>query len=122
MILGVGVDVVEIARIRRALQNPKTGQRFRQRVFTEGEIAYCDRKRLAYESFAARFAAKEAMIKVLGRPVGWREIEVLRTDGPPTVRLHGRAREIADALGIARLFLSLSHTGEVAIAYVVAES
>jgi holo-[acyl-carrier protein] synthase len=122
MIVGVGVDIVEIERIRSALANPKTGDRFRQRVFTDGEIAYCARRRLAHESYAARFAAKEAMIKVLGQSVGWREIEVTRTDGPPALRLHGRARQRADALGIARILLSLSHTAELAIAYVVAES
>lgn len=122
MIIGVGVDIVEIARIRRALQNPRTGERFRQRVFTDGEIEYCGRRRLAYESFAARFAAKEATIKVLGHPVGWREIEVLRAGGPPALCLHGRARDLADSLGIARFLLSLSHTADLAIAYVVAES
>jgi holo-[acyl-carrier protein] synthase len=122
VIIGVGVDIIEIARIRGALENPKTGERFRQRVFTEGEIAYCSRRRLAYESYAARFAAKEATIKVLGQAVGWLEIEVSRTDGPPVVQLHGRARERADALGISRVCLSLSHTAELAIAYVVAES
>lgn len=122
MIIGIGVDIIEIERIRAALENPKTGERFRQRVFTAGEIAYCGRRRLAHESYAARFAAKEATIKVLGEAVGWREIEVVRTDGPPTVRLHEKARERADALGIARVFLSLSHTADLAIAYVVAES
>lgn len=122
MIIGVGVDIIEIARIRAALENPKTGERFRQRVFSESEIAYCSRRRTAYESYAARFAAKEATIKVLGQAVGWLEIEVSRTDGPPAVQLHGRAREKADALGITRILLSLSHTAELAIAYVVAES
>jgi holo-[acyl-carrier protein] synthase len=122
VIAGVGVDIVEIARIRAALENPKTGERFRQRVFTAGEIAYCSRRRLAYESYAARFAAKEAVVKVLGQAVGWLEIEISRTDGPPSIELHGRARERADALGITRMLLSLSHTAELAIAYVVAES
>ena len=122
MIIGIGVDIVEIERIRLALENPKTGERFRERVFTADEIAYCSRRRFGHESYAARFAAKEAMIKVLGEAVGWREIEVARTTDPPELRLHGRARARADALGIGRVFLSLSHTAELAIAYVVAES
>lgn len=122
MIIGIGVDIVEIERIRAALENPKTGERFRQRVFTDGEIAYCSRRRRAHESYAARFAAKEATIKVLGEAVGWREIEIARTNGPPVIHLHGRARARADALGIVRLFLSLSHSAELAIAYVIGES
>jgi holo-[acyl-carrier protein] synthase len=121
MILGVGVDITEVARIRAALENPRTGERFRARVFTDGEVAYCSRRRNAAESFAARFAAKEAMMKTLGAAFGWREIEVARRDGPPTIRLHGRAQARATALGIRRINLSLSHTAELAIAYVIAE-
>jgi holo-[acyl-carrier protein] synthase len=122
MVIGVGVDIVEIDRIRSALENPKTGARFRLRVYTAAEIAYCDRRRRAYESFAARFAAKEATIKVLGQSAGWHDIEVIREDGPPMLMLHGRARARADELGIKRTFLSLSHSQHLAIAYVVAES
>lgn len=122
MVIGIGVDIIEIARIRSALENPKTGERFRQRVFTPGEIAYCARRRRADESFAARFAAKEATIKALGQSVGWQEIEVAREGGPPNLCLHGRARSRADELGIRRILLSLSHSETLAIAYVVAES
>jgi holo-[acyl-carrier protein] synthase len=122
MILGVGVDITEVARIRAALENARTGARFRARVFTPDEVAYCARRRNGYESFAARFAAKEAMMKALGRAVGWREIEVTRGNGPPTIRLHGRAQSRAEALGINHIHLSLSHTAEMAIAYVIAES
>jgi holo-[acyl-carrier protein] synthase len=121
MILGIGVDIIEVARIRAALENPRTGARFRERVFTPAEAAYCSRRRNAYESFAARFAAKEAMMKALGRAYGWREIEVERGSGPPTIRLHGRALARAEELGIRRILLSLSHTAELAIAYVIAE-
>ena len=121
MIIGIGVDITEVARIRAALEHPRTGARFRTRVFTANEIAYCTRRRNAHESFAARFAAKEATMKAIGRALGWQEIEVTRGDGAPTIGLHGRAREYADALGIRRLHLSLSHTAELAIAYVVAE-
>ncbi len=122
MIVGIGVDIIEVPRIRAALENPRTGARFRARVFTAEEMIYCGRRRNGHESFAARFAAKEAMMKALGRALEWCEIEVVCTDGPPTVRLHGRARERAEALGIRRISLSLSHTVDMAIAYVVAES
>ncbi len=122
MILGVGVDIVEVGRIRAALENARTGARFRVRVFTPEEIAYSSRRRNAPESFAARFAAKEAMMKALGRACGWCEIEVIRGNGPPSIHLHGRAQARADALGIRRISLSLSHTAELAIAYVIAES
>ncbi len=122
MIIGIGVDVIEIHRIRAAVQNPRTGARFCARVFTDGERAYCARRHNAAESFAARFAAKEAVMKALGRACGWREIEVVRTTGPPVIRLHGRAAARAATLGVGRVWLSLSHAREVAIAYVVAES
>jgi len=122
MILGVGVDIVEVERIRSAVEHVRTGERFRERVFTADEIAYCTRRRNAPESFAARFAAKEAVMKALGRAFGWREIEVVRDDGPPEVRLHGRAAARAESVGIRRIHLSLSHSDRLAIAYVVAES
>lgn len=122
MTLGVGVDIIEVGRIRAALEHPRTGERFRARVFTPVEVAYCARRRNAHESFAARFAAKEAMMKALGRAFGWREIEVTRGNGPPTIRLHGRAQARAEALGVRRIHLSLSHTAELAIAYVIAET
>jgi holo-[acyl-carrier protein] synthase len=121
MILGVGVDIAEVGRIRAAVENPRTGERFRARVFTAAEIAYCSKRRNGHESFAARFAAKEAMIKALGHAFGWREIEVVRGKGAPTIRLHGRAATYAEQHGIRRIHLSLSHTTELAIAYVVAE-
>ena len=122
MILGVGVDIIDVERIQAALDHPQTGERFRARVFTPDEIAYCMRRRHAAESFAARFAAKEAMMKALGHAYGWREIEVVRATGAPTLHLHGRAQERAATLRIRRLHLSLSHTATLAIAYVIAES
>ncbi|HVO25572.1 MAG TPA: holo-ACP synthase [Candidatus Margulisiibacteriota bacterium] len=122
MIIGVGVDIIDVARIQAALGHPRTGERFRARVFTGEEIAYCGRRRNAAESFAARFAAKEAVMKALGQAYGWREIEVVRASGPPTLRLYGRAQERAAQLGVRRIHLSLSHTATLAIAYVVAES
>ena len=126
MILGIGVDIIEVARIRAALDNARTGARFQARVFTEQEAAYCRRRHNAAESFAARFAAKEATMKALGRGFGqgiaWREIEVARGDGAPAVRLSGGAQAYAKELGIRRIHLSLSHTADLAIAYVIAES
>jgi holo-[acyl-carrier protein] synthase len=122
MILGVGVDIIDVERIQAALDRPRTGERFRVRVFTDGEIAYCMGRRHAAESFAARFAAKEAMMKAFGRAFGWREIEVIRGTGAPTVQLHGRAQEHAAVSGLQRVHLSLSHTATLAIAYVIAES
>jgi len=121
MIVGVGVDLVEVERIRAALANPRTGERFKIRVFTAGEIAYCERRRNCCESFAARFAAKEAIVKALGQACNWCEMEIVRADAAPSIRLSGRAAERAAALGATRLHLSLSHTATHAIAYVVAE-
>jgi holo-[acyl-carrier protein] synthase len=126
MIIGVGVDIIDVARIHAAIENPRTGARFQARVFSEQEIAYCRRRHHAAESFAARFAAKEATMKALGRGFGqgiaWREIEVRRDDGAPGVRLSGGAQAYAEALGIRRIHLSLSHTADLAVAYVIAES
>lgn len=125
MIVAVGVDHAEVERVRRAVDHPSWGRRFRCRVFTEAEIEYCERRRRYAESFAARFAAKEAVMKALGtgmRGVSWREIEVYRErNQAPTVRLSGRAALRATALGIERWHLALTHTAELATAFVVAE-
>lgn len=122
MIVGVGIDLVDIARIRTALDNPRTGRRFRDRVFTPGEIAYCERRARRFESFAARFAAKEAVIKALGSACGWHDMEVVRADGAPVLRLAGRAAARAADLGVARIHLSLSHSETHATAFVIAET
>ena len=127
MIIGIGIDVIDVERIRRAIDDPKTGQRFRQRVFTASEIVYCEGKRHGYaESFAARFAAKEAVMKAIGRGFGegvaWREIEVVRDVGAPMLRLTGYAQTRGVELGITRWHLSLTHTATQAMAYVIAES
>src|SRR5215471_15341636 len=103
MIIGSGIDMVEIARIQQSLD--RYGQRFLNRVYTAAEMAYCMRKRNAAESLAARFAAKEAGAKALGtgisRGVNWLEIEVGREPGGrPTLHFHGRAAEIAVQLGV----------------------
>ena len=126
MIVAVGVDIIEVERIRRAVDHARTGARFRERVYTAAEIAYCAGRRAYAESFAARFAAKEAVMKVLGQGfgdgIGWREIEVVRGSGPPSLVLSGRARERATDIGAARWHLSLTHTALHAVAYVVAET
>jgi len=125
MILGLGTDMIEIARIEHSLT--RYGDAFLHRIYTPAEIAYCRQKRkTSAESFAARFAAKEAAAKALGtgisRGVTWTELEVLRLPGQrPTLHLSGRAAELAARLGIRHLSLSLSHTRELAIAIVVAE-
>ncbi len=126
-IVGTGIDVAEVGRMQAALEAPGTGARFKARVFTLGEQRYCDARGLGrYQSYAARFAAKEATMKALGlgwgRRIGWLDIEVVRgEDGRPTVRLHGKGEVAAAAVGAARLHLALSHTRDVAVAQVVAE-
>lgn len=127
MIFGIGNDLAEIDRIRAAIEDLRTGQRFRDRVYTAGEQEYCEARRAAkYQSYAARFAAKEATMKALGkgwgRYVGWLDIEVVRPRGSrPTIVLHGKAREYARSLGVVRLHLALTHTAALAEAAVIAE-
>ena len=116
--LTTGVDIIEIWRIKGVLE--RWGQRFLDRIYTEGEIAYC---RGRAQNLAARFAAKEAAMKSLGtgvRGVGWRDIEVVRgPGGAPSIKLHGRAFLRAKKLGVRELSLSLSHSREYAVAFVV---
>jgi len=126
MILGVGVDLIEVVRIQRALENPRIGQRVRQRVFTDGEVEYCERRKRKYESYAGRFAAKEAVMKALGRgwgrKVGWLDIEVvLAVSGEPGISLYDKASSFARELGIEHFSLSITHTESYAIAYLIAE-
>lgn len=124
MLLGTGIDLIEVERIAQSIE--RYADRFVRRVYTEREIAYCRARSAAAESFAARFAAKEAAAKALGSGIqlgaGWREIEVTKSqDGPPAVELSGRARDRAAELGVRRISLSLTHTRELAIAMVVME-
>jgi holo-[acyl-carrier protein] synthase len=125
MVLGLGTDLIETRRVLESID--RFGERFLERIFTEGEIAYCTRKKNAAESFAARFAAKEAGAKALGtgisRGVSWKEFEVRReTSGRPSLHLSGRAAELAEAMGVKRMQLSLTHSRDLAMAVVVAES
>ena len=116
--LTTGVDIIEIERIRQAFE--RWGDRFLRRIYTEGEASYC---RGRAPNLAGRFAAKEAAMKALGtglRGVGWKDIEVVRNQaGAPSVRLHGRAKARAETLGVRELSLSLSHSRNYAVAFVV---
>ena len=118
--LTTGVDIIEISRIGRVLE--QYGQRFLRRIFTPGEIEYC---RERPPNLAARFAAKEATMKALGtgvRGVGWKDIEVIRaSSGAPSIVLHGRAEARAQRLGVQEIALSLSHSREYAVAFVVTQ-
>jgi len=120
-IIGIGIDAAEIDRIRAALG--RYGGRFTDRVFTGGEIAYCNRHRDPAPSFAARFAAKEAAMKALGtgqsRGVFWRDIEVVRQGGPPSLVLHGEAARRLAAIGGQKALLTLTHSRDLAIAQVL---
>jgi holo-[acyl-carrier protein] synthase len=121
MILGTGIDIVEIHRLARSIE--RFGDRFLHRIFTTGEIAYCSRKKNSAESYAARFAAKEAAAKALGtgiqRGVTWQELEVRREPGGrPTLHFSGRAGEIARSMGVRHIALSLTHSTTVAMAAV----
>jgi holo-[acyl-carrier protein] synthase len=124
MIIGSGIDLVEIGRIQQSMN--RYGGRFLDRIFTRAEQAYCLRKRNSAESFAARFAAKEAGAKALGTGisfgVGWLEIEVVREpSGRPNIQFHGRAAQIAARLGATHAALSITHTADLAMASVLLE-
>ena len=118
-ILGVGVDVIEIARFAEALARRP---RLAERCFTPEEAAYCASRGFPPQHFAARFAAKEAVGKALGIGMTrWREVEVVRGRGAPTIRLHGRYLARADEIGVERVHVSLTHGRDSAVAFAVAE-
>lgn len=125
MVLGIGTDLIEIERVQATID--RFGERFLERLFTPGEIAYSrSKKKHSAESFAARFAAKEAAAKALGtgisRGIGWREIEVRRQPGErPTLHLSGRAAQRAKEMGVKNIHLSLTHSEDLAMAVAVAE-
>jgi len=125
MLVGTGIDIVEIHRISQSIA--RFGDRFLTRIFTPEEIAYCQRKKNSAESFAARFAAKEAGAKALGtgiqHGVTWKELEVRREPGHrPNLYFSGRAREIAAQLGVRHVSLSLTHSTTTAMAAVQLEN
>lgn len=124
MILGTGIDLAEVSRIRDAIG--RYGDRFVTRIFTEREVSYVERKANRFERYAARFAAKEAGMKALGtgwrRGVVWKDFEVANLpSGRPTLLVHGVAKEIADQLGVKQVHLSLTHTAETGMAFVIFE-
>jgi holo-[acyl-carrier protein] synthase len=124
VIVGTGVDLAEVERIRASFD--RFGERFRNRIFTELEIAYVERKANKFERYAGRFAAKEAGMKAIGtgwkRGVRWHDFEVVNLpSGRPTLRLHGVASEVADRLGVTSIHLSITHTSELGMAHVILE-
>ena len=124
MIVGTGVDLAEVPRIRASIE--RYGKRFIERIYTPAEIAYVERKANRYERYAARFAAKEAGMKAIGtgwrRGVRWQDFEVANLPtGKPTLRLHGVAAQVALRLGVKNIALSLTHTAERALAHVILE-
>jgi holo-[acyl-carrier protein] synthase len=125
VIVGLGIDVVDVGRIRRHVGAAagERGARFLARCFTEAERAYCEGRRDAADHYAARFAAKEAAMKALGVPEGLRfiDIEVTRGDGPPALRFSGAAADAAARLHVGATHLALTHDGGIAAATVVLE-
>jgi holo-[acyl-carrier protein] synthase len=125
LIVGLGLDISEIDRIEAALR--RHGAAILQRLYTPEEVAYCESHRNKFERYAGRFAAKEAGMKALGtgwrRGVRWRDFEVVRqASGKPTLRLAGVALQIAQGMGVKNIALSITHSGNLALAEVIFES
>jgi holo-[acyl-carrier protein] synthase len=125
MIVGTGVDLAEVPRIKASIE--RFGAKFIHRIYTAAEIAYVERKANKYERYAARFAAKEAGMKAIGTGwrggVTWRDFEVANLpSGKPTLRFHGVAAQIAEKLGVKNVALSLTHTAELGMAHLILEN
>jgi holo-[acyl-carrier protein] synthase len=125
LIVGLGIDVAEVERIRGVIE--RQGERFLRRVYTPNEIAYCERFKNKYERYAGRFAVKEAAMKALGtgwsHGVRWVDIEVVRQKGgKPVLSLAGEAQKIAGRLGVKNIAMSITHTASQAFAQVIFES
>jgi holo-[acyl-carrier protein] synthase len=125
LILGLGVDIAEVGRVKAAIE--RHGEVFLRRVFTSQEREYCERFKNKFERYAGRFAAKEAAMKALGtgwaRGVRWVDVEVVREKGGrPTMALSGEAGKVAERLGVKRIALSITHTEAQALAQVIFES
>ena len=123
MIFGTGIDIIEVSRIQKVLERDIG---FKEKIFTKGEIDYCEEKKNKYQHYAARFSAKEAFLKAIG--TGWRfgikfgDIEVYHDEfGKPLIRLYGKADELVRENGISTMHVSLSHLKEMATAVVVLE-
>ncbi len=125
MIAGTGIDIVEINRVEDIIK--KYDLHFIEKIFTESEIEYCRNKVKPSQHFAGRFAVKEAVLKVLGigwgKGIRWKDIEINPDDqyGTPRVRLHNKAKERAESIGIENIHISISHTGNLAIAQAIGE-
>jgi holo-[acyl-carrier protein] synthase len=124
MIVGTGVDLAEVPRIRASIE--RFGDKFIRRIYTATEIAYVERKANRFERYAARFAAKEAGMKAIGtgwrRGVTWQDFEVANLpSGKPTLRFHGVAAQFAAKLGVRNVALSITHTAEFGMAHVILE-
>jgi len=123
MIIGIGCDIIKVERIQNAITK---NSRFCEKLFTPAEIEYCSRKANSAQSFAARFAAKEAVMKALGTgwdgKVNWLDIEVINSaSGAPSIKLTGGAKEMADELKVKNICLSLAHEKDFALAYIILE-
>ena len=120
-VLAIGVDIESIARVGQLLE--RYGDRFLGRVFTDNEVAYSMRRRFPAQHLAGRFAAKEAAMKALGtgraRGVLWRDVEVVRVVGPPQLQFHGGATRHFDAMGAHRSLVTITHSGDLALAQVL---
>jgi len=120
-IIGLGLDATDIERIAAAIE--RYGERFVHRIFTDGEVAYCTRRRVPAIHYAGRFAAKEAAMKALGtghsQGVLWRDIEVVRRGGPPQLQLHGGAARRFAAMGGRSSLLTITHSDDLAMAQVL---
>ncbi|MCK8826179.1 holo-ACP synthase [Natroniella acetigena] len=118
---GLGIDIVEIERIEEAI---KKRERFKQRIFTNGEINYCEQYKESWAYYAARFAAKEAIVKALGtgfRGFEWKDIEIVKDElGKPAVKLHNQAHKIAEEREIKEFLISISHSRDYAVAQAIA--
>jgi holo-[acyl-carrier protein] synthase len=124
MIVGTGVDLAEVHRIRASIE--RFGAKFVERIYTPAEIAYVERKANRFERYAARFAAKEAGMKAIGtgwrHGVRWQDFEVANLpSGKPTLRFHGAAAKFAEKLGVRNVALSITHTSELGMAHVILE-
>jgi holo-[acyl-carrier protein] synthase len=124
MIVGTGVDLAEVHRIRASIE--RFGAKFGERIYTPAEIAYVERKANRFERYAARFAAKEAGMKAIGtgwrHGVRWQDFEVANLpSGKPTLRFHGAAAKFAEKLGVRNVALSITHTSELGMAHVILE-
>src|SRR5918999_1328524 len=120
-IIGIGLDATDLPRVSQLLQ--RYGDRFLHRVFTEGEIAYCTKRRDPVPHLAGRFAVKEAAMKALGtgqsRGVLWKDIEVIRAGGPPRLKFHGGAARRAEVMGVKQSLVTITHSETLALAQVL---